>query len=101
METKSEHLPNQHNDHLESVENHTYLKENLQDILKLVEDIDKIKTDENIVESLHVQNDITSEAVRHKLYLNEQVRIKYAEALEVCFIKKIICYIVLTNHVIL
>lgn len=86
---------------METVGSQTYLKENLQDILKLVEDIDKIKTDENIVESLHVQKDITSEAVRHKLYLNEQVRIKYAEALEVCFVKKIICYIVLTNHVIL
>ncbi|GAA5816195.1 hypothetical protein MFLAVUS_009721 [Mucor flavus] len=79
-------LPNQHAEYLEFVSSDTSLKDNLSDILKLVEDIDTIQQNASatadVVKSLQVK-ETTSKEMRQELYLKEQVRVKYAQVLEV------------------
>lgn len=79
-------LPNQHAEYLEFVSSDTSLKDNLSDILKLVEGIDTIQQDASatadVVKSLQVK-ETTSKEMRQELYLKEQVRVKYAQVLEV------------------
>ncbi|GAA5800872.1 hypothetical protein HPULCUR_006311 [Helicostylum pulchrum] len=79
-------LPNQRKEYLEFISSDTCLKDNLSDILKLVNDIDTIQRDESaapdVIKSLQAKETTTKET-RHELYLKEQVRVKYAQVLEV------------------
>lgn len=79
-----DHLPKQHQEVLEFVDSATHLKEILPDILKLFDDIDKIKAGTSTVESLLIQEPpIADKNMQHQLNMNEQVREKYGENLEV------------------
>lgn len=77
-----EQLPRQHFGSLDAVSSPDHLKEILPDLLKLLDDIEKLKAGEITVETLCPPY-VPDLDMRTKLLMNEKVRETYADRLDV------------------